>query len=165
MKKIVYLFLLCGISFQFSIAQSTQNQGKADYHGQLSINGSKIVNQYSDTVSFAGPSLFWSNTYWGGDKYYTADVVDWVAQDWDATIIRAAMGVDENGGYLTSDRNKTANYNRVTTVIDAAIYNDMYVIVDWHSHQAENNQTEAINFFTAIAQEYGDNPHIIYEIY
>ncbi|MFW5851591.1 MAG: cellulase family glycosylhydrolase [Bacteroidota bacterium] len=165
MKKILYLFILCGFSFQLSIAQSTQTQGKADYHGQLSINGSKIVNQYSDTVSFAGPSLFWSNSWWGGDKYYTADVVDWVAQDWDATIIRAAMGVDESGGYLTSAQNKTANYDRVITVIDAAIDNEMYVIVDWHSHQAENNQTEAINFFSAIAQEYGDNPHIIYEIY
>ncbi|MDA3882829.1 MAG: cellulase family glycosylhydrolase [Bacteroidales bacterium] len=162
MKKILYLILMCGFSFQFLIAQ---NQGKVSYHGQLSINGSKIVNQYSDTVSFAGPSLFWSNTWWGGDKYYTAEVVDWVAQDWDATIIRAAMGVDESGGYLTSTTNKTANYERITTVIDAAIDNDMYVIVDWHSHHAEDYETEAIAFFTAIAQEYGDNPNIMYEIY
>ncbi|MFO7868178.1 MAG: cellulase family glycosylhydrolase [Bacteroidales bacterium] len=162
MKKNV---LLLSLFLVFSQALYSQIDGYVNYHGQLSINGSKIVNQYDDTVSFAGPSLFWSNTWWGGDQFYNENVVTEVAQNWDASIIRAAMGVEENGGYLTSDQNKTANYDRVTTVIDAAIANDIYVIVDWHSHNAENYEAEAIEFFSKIAQEYGNNPNIIYELY
>ena len=131
------------------------------YHGQLSVNGTKIVNKYGDTVCFTGPSLFWSNTYWGGDKFYTASVVNWVNTDWEAPIIRASMGVDDSWGYIQDANNKT----RIKTVVNAAIANGMYVIIDWHSHHAENYQSQAVAFFTEMAQTYGNYPNIIYEIY
>ena len=41
----------------------------------------------------------------------------------------------------------------------------MYVIIDWHSHKAEDNEKEAIEFFTKMATKYGKHPNIIYEIY
>jgi aryl-phospho-beta-D-glucosidase BglC (GH1 family) len=72
------------------------------------------------------------------------------------------MGVDEFGGYLSDPQ---GNKNRVKTVVDAAIANDMYVIIDWHSHHAEDFPTDAVSFFTEMAQTYGHQPHVIYEIY
>jgi len=131
-------------------------------HGALSVSETNIVNENGEVVSFAGNSFFWSNTGFGAEKYYTADVVDWLQEDWNATIVRAAMGVDEFGGYLSDPQ---GNMNRVTTIVDAAIANGMYVIIDWHSHHAEDYESDAVQFFTQMAQLYGHTPNVIYEIY
>ena len=112
--------------------------------------------------SVAGPSLFWSNNGWGGEKFYNAGAVASVRQDWNAEIVRAAMGVDEPGGYL---EDPASNLSRVRAVVDAAIANDMYVIIDWHSHHAEDYPQAAVSFFQQMATEYGQHDNIIYEIY
>ncbi|MDW6094272.1 cellulase family glycosylhydrolase [Vibrio rhizosphaerae] len=127
----------------------------------LSVSGNKIYA--GDTVkSFAGNSLFWSNNEWGGEKFYRADIVKMLRDDWHSSIVRASMGIQEDGGYLDDP---AGNKAKVITVVDAAIENDMYVIIDWHSHHAEDNVAEAVSFFREMAQKYGDSPNVIYEIY
>jgi len=110
--------------------------------------------------SLAGNSFFWSN--FGGDAYYNANVVSWLKQDWNATIVRAAMGVEELNGFLS---NPSLNRNAVIAVVEAAIANDMYVIIDWHTHNAEDNTQAAVNFFGEMAELYGDHNNVIFEIY
>ncbi|ANE74123.1 cellulase family glycosylhydrolase [Dickeya solani] len=127
----------------------------------LSVNGNKIYAG-EKAKSFAGNSLFWSNNGWGGEKFYTADTVASLKKDWKSSIVRAAMGVQESGGYL---QDPAGNKTKVEKVVDAAIANDMYVIIDWHSHSAENNRSEAIRFFQEMARKYGNKPNVIYEIY
>lgn len=127
----------------------------------ISVSGNQLLFD-GQAGSIAGPSLFWSNNGWGGEKYYTPEVVAWVKQDWNATLIRASMGVEDQGGYIQFP---AANRAKVITVVDAAIANDMYVIIDWHSHRAENNQQAAIDFFTEMATLYGGYDNVIYEIY
>ena len=131
-------------------------------HGLLQQNGNKIVDKNNEPVSFAGNSFFWSNDNWGGERYYKAEVVSWLKDDWKTTIVRAAMGVEDPGGYLD---NKTANKNRVKTIVDAAIDEGIYVIIDWHSHHAEDNTNEAALFFEEMANLYGEYDNVIYEIY
>jgi len=111
---------------------------------------------------YAGNSFFWSNTGWGAEKYYNADVVKWLKEDWNSKIVRAAMGVEDNGGYLTDP---SGNIARVKAVVDAAIAEDIYVIIDWHSHNAEKYPNEAVSFFQQMAQTYGKSNNVIYEIY
>ncbi len=133
-----------------------------EYNGLLQVNGNKIVNQHNEVVSFAGNSFFWSNDNWGGERFYNSNMVEWLKQDWRSTIIRAAMGVEDPGGYLN---NPQGNKDKLTTLVNAAIANDLYVIIDWHSHHAEDYQEEAIAFFEEMATTYGHLPNVLYEVY
>ncbi|MES2673976.1 MAG: glycoside hydrolase family 5 protein [Pseudomonadota bacterium] len=126
----------------------------------LTVSGNKVLIG-GQQGSLAGNSMFWSNTGWGNEKYYNASVVSWLKTDWKSTLVRAAMGADDAGGYLSDPSNKT----RVTTVVDAAIANDMYVLIDWHSHKAEQYQSQSIAFFKEMATKYGNTNNVIYEIY
>ncbi|MDP6032234.1 MAG: glycoside hydrolase family 5 protein, partial [Candidatus Marinimicrobia bacterium] len=131
-------------------------------HGLLQVNGNRIVDKDNEPVCFAGNSFFWSNDNWGGERYYTPEVVSWLKLDWKTTIVRAAMGVEDPGGYLD---NNVSNKNRVVTIVDAAIDEGLYVIIDWHSHHAEDNTNEAVTFFEEMADLYGEYDNVIYEIY
>ncbi|MGB3624846.1 MAG: glycoside hydrolase family 5 protein [Henriciella sp.] len=131
-------------------------------HGELRTNGNRVVNADGNTVSLAGVSFFWSTTGWGQDDLYNAAAVDYFADDWDASLVRAAIAADRNGGYVSDPE---GNLARAHAVIDAAIDKGLYVIADWHSHHAEDNPEAAVEFFTGLAEKYGDTPNIIYEIY
>jgi len=127
----------------------------------LSVSGNQVLVG-GVPGSLSGVSLYWSNTGWPGEKYYNASVVGWLKSNWKARVVRAAMGVDESGGYL---QDPAANKARLKAVVDAAIANDLYVIIDWHSHYAFQYQAQAIEFFQEMARTYGKNNHVIYEIY
>ena len=131
-------------------------------NGLLRVSGNKIVNKKNNPVSFAGNSFFWSNDNWGGEKFYNSSTVKWLKTDWRSKIVRAAMGVENPGGYL---ENKQANKVRLKIIVEAAIEEGIYVIIDWHSHNAEEHLDEAKLFFKEMAQSYGQFENVIYEIY
>ncbi|WP_041522055.1 glycoside hydrolase family 5 protein [Gilvimarinus agarilyticus] len=145
-----------------SICLPSQADTAVEHYGQLAVKGNRIVDKQAQPVSLAGPSLFWSNTGWGADKYYNADVVNYIQEQWNAPIIRAAIGAGLNGGMLTHAEDNMA---KAETVIEAAIDQGMYVILDWHAHHAEDPPNNAIAFFEHFARQYGAQPNIIYEIY
>jgi endoglucanase len=134
------------------------NQTPIDYYGPLKVSGNQLLGKDNTPVQLRGMSLFWSQ--WIG-KYYTVETVNWLKTDWNCNLIRAAMAVEAEG-FLT---NPETEKQKVFTVIDAAIANGIYVIVDWHDHHAENHMAEAKNFFGELAQKYGDKPNLIYETY
>lgn len=153
---LIFLSLVsCGNS---DVNNPVTGESFVDKHGQLSINGSKLVDNNGDPVALRGMSLFWSQ--WGG-VYYNAETLKWLRDDWKCTIVRAAMGV-ESGGYLA---NQATEYQKIKTVIEAAIQLGIYVVVDWHDHHAEQHTNKAVEFFDNISKTYGKYPNIIYEIY
>jgi aryl-phospho-beta-D-glucosidase BglC (GH1 family) len=133
-------------------------------YGQLQVSGSSILSASGNPVQLRGMSLFWS--MWM-PQFYTAGVVNTLASDWKARIVRAAVGVHDDvasGSYL---QDSTNNVNRVKTVVDAAIANGIYVIIDWHDHTAltASHKAKAIRFFSLMARTYGNQPNVIYEVF
>ena len=146
------------ILFNGSVIAQETIQTPVLKHGQLHIEGTKIIDQNNTPVQLAGMSLFWSQ--WIG-KYYNYDCIKWLKDDWKCSVLRAAMAVGP-GGYA---QHPEKEMQKIETVIDAAIDLGIYVIVDFHEHTAEKYLNEAKTFFAAIAKKYGDRPNIIYEIY
>jgi endoglucanase len=127
-------------------------------HGALRAVGGKIVDARGTPTVLKGMSLFWSQ--WGS-TYWNAGAVETLRKDWGATVVRAAMGV-ESGGYQTDGPREKA---RVLSVVDAAIVQGIYVIIDWHDHNAHQHSAEAQAFFADMAQTYRNVPNVLFEVY
>ncbi|MFN8438983.1 MAG: glycoside hydrolase family 5 protein [Cytophagales bacterium] len=150
-KFLAFLMMCASVWAQSTIVEK---------YGHLQVKGNYIFGEKGDTVQLRGMSLFWSQ--WMG-QYYTPECVKWLKDDWKCTIVRAAMGVDAaEGGYEVSPAEEKA---KIETVVDAAIANGMYVIIDYHSHHADKNVELAKKFFTEMALKYNKYPNVIYELY
>ncbi len=126
-------------------------------HGSLSVKGTSLVDRKGTEMMLQGVSFGWHN-FW--PRFYTEETVQWLRDDWACSVVRAAMGVEPNRGYIESpDWSK----EKIEAVIRGAIGNDVYVIIDWHSHHIRLE--EAKMFFSEMAEKYGEYPHVIYEIY
>jgi endoglucanase len=84
----------------------------------------------------------------------------WMRDNWNLTVIRAAMGVEPAGAYL-SDPNRARG--QVERIINNAVAAGVYVIVDWHAHEAQNHRAQAVAFFSDLARRYGHLPNVIWE--
>jgi endoglucanase len=123
-------------------------------HGQLRVQGNRIVDKTGQPVMLRGMSLFWSQ--WA-PQFYNEQAIRWLRDDWKVNVVRAAIAVPNNG-YLKHPRREE---RKAEAVIDAAIKLGIYVIVDWHAHEPEAEA--AGEFFARIAKKYGHHPNIIYE--
>lgn len=162
-KTIFLMFLIIPFIFAVNFMVTTSFAASGDstvveLHGQLRVEENRIVDQHGKPVALHGMSLFWSQWM---DQYYNCDCIKWLRDDWNCTVIRAAMGI-EHDGYL---ENPEQEMKKITTVVDACIELGMYVIVDWHDHNAHRHLTESVSFFEKLATQYGDTPNLIYEIY
>lgn len=133
--------------------------GIVSSHGALKVQGNQIVNASGNPIQLAGMSMFWAGWMSG---FYRTSVVNTLATDWKSSIIRAAMGVEGASNYLMSP---DANKKYVNTIVNAAIKNDIYVIIDWHDHNANTNVAEAKAFFLEMAELYKNTPNVIWEIW
>lgn len=154
--KLFYVFILWSASIAVS-ATAVQ------YHGNLKVTGNQVLNQKNEPAVLRGMSFYWSEPSWNNPtKFWNASVVNWLVSDWNANIVRASMSVEPTEGYLN---NPTTQKNYVKTIVDAAIAKGVYVIIDWHDHNAHQHQSQAISFFQEMARTYGNTPNVIYEIY
>lgn len=167
--------------------------GPVSHFGKLVTCGGNICGEKTGNsvpVQVKGPSMYWSTGLGAG--FYSGSTIDWFVSNMDIGVVRAAMAIkywDEKKqnpisvtdgnqgftvdfGYLSRDEssnpvgtNKRKQKELIKSIIDAAVANDIYVIVDWHSHVAQDESSEAVAFFTEMAKTYKDVPNVIWEIY
>ena len=141
-------------------------------HGQLKVVGTQLQDEHGNPVQLKGVSSQWLN-YESKTFPESKSALQWARDNWKLSVIRAAMGVDASGGYLgttAANANPTVMLTKVQTIVQNAIDLGIYVIVDWHTSNAVTSSggsqaQQASDFFTMIAQKYGDKPNLIYEDY
>jgi len=133
------------------LAQSAPAGSPVAKHGQLKVTNGKIVDQNGESFPMRGMSFFWSTPSWEGAKYYNEGTVKWLAEDWKVDIVRVAMNPSQRGDW--------------ETVVSAAIKYGIYVIIDWHSHNASGQQGDAQTFFSTVSSKYKGTPNVLYEVY
>ena len=131
--------------------------GPVSQHGALKVNGVFLVDSKDAPVVLRGVSFGWHN-WW--PRFYNANAVASLTNDWGCTVVRAAMGVDPDRGYI---KDPESSEKLICDVVDAAIKNDIYVIIDFHSHNIRLDAAKT--FFTKMAEKYGKYPHVIYELF
>lgn len=153
--------------------------------GQGRIYGSVNGAVDGKEVQVKGLSLGWS-LYWpNNSSFYGHSYIDSLVKTRNPEIIRSAMGVVAtwgHGNYMT----RPGYYSSLMdSVVQAAIANDIYVLIDWHSEggyyyhihptgtpkytfndsKVNFSAADAAAFFGTMAKRYGKYPHVIFEIY
>ena len=138
----------------------TNSSGKGQIYGSCkgTTSGNEVVVQ--------GMSLFWSMAPgYEGANYWTGSYVDEFVRRHNIQLIRGAMGVDGDWGAGNYFTNSTYYQGLMDDVVTAAIKNDIYVIIDYHSHTADNDASKAKKFFERMAKKWGSYDNVIFEIF
>ena len=126
-KGLVKVFLpVCLLAFLPLMAHAAD---PVRQYGQLQVKGAQLCDQQGQPVILRGVSLGWHNLW---PRFYNKKVVQTLKQDWNCSVVRAAMGIMIEDNYL---ENPQYALQCMTPVIESAIKQNVYVIIDWHSHE------------------------------
>lgn len=178
--------LACAMTLGFGLASAQTitptRVGPVSQYGQLMtgknsagegrIYGSCQGVKDGAEVQVRGMSLYWSLMP-QAVEYWSEEGVSTMVRDMNIQIVRAAMATgnedwsgEYNGQKLQGyGSNPSLQKNLMKTVVEAAIKNDIYVIIDWHSHEATSQTDAAKGFFEEMAKTYGQYDNVIFEVF
>ncbi len=123
-------------------------------HGQLKVVGTQLLDQAGAPVQLKGVSgtrFDWESRPFAQSK----QGLTFMRDNWNLSVIRAAI--------------PTTNTATIPAQLDEIVQNaidlGVYVLVDWHTEDAVDQQDQAVAFFTAMAEKYGAYPNVIWEPY
>jgi len=144
---VIMLFVICVSKAQF-----------VKHHGQLRVEGTQLTDQNNNPVVLRGMSFGWHSMW---PRFYNEEAVAWLKKDFKCNVVRAAMGIEL--GKMSYLKDPVFSKEKIDAVVNGAIKSDIYVIIDWHSHNI--NLKEACEFFNEMSKKYAKYPNIIYEIF
>jgi hypothetical protein len=135
----------------------------------LNVNNTTNLNTLKQQITF-NPA--------GGTPFpYTSSAVTNLVNQWHIQVIRASMFPYDpwNGADAKSYDNsyptwKYYNINLVNAIVQSAINNNIYVIIDWHAGEGNDqdptqywNSGHVQEFFDYMVDKWGSYPNVIYE--
>ena len=155
------------------VSQYGQLKAGKNSSGKGGLYGSCEGVKDGSEVLVRGMSLYWSLKP-EAMEFWTEDGITTMVNDMNIEVVRAAMAVvnpyldsyEWNGMVLKdylhdSDQQKSF----VKMAVEAAIKNDIYVIIDWHLEDYNGYTSDAVKFFEYAAKEYGQYDNVIFEIW
>jgi endoglucanase len=149
-KNVLTISAICAALLCSAVSLSAETP--VERHGKLKTKGGYLLDEHDSIVQLRGMSFYWSTNGWIGTSWYNTGTVDALVDYWKCTVIRIAYDTKDNWGLCQ-------------TVLDRAISKGIYAIIDWHSHNAETQESAAVNFFKEKAKQYKNVPNVIFEPY
>jgi endoglucanase len=147
----------------------TVHDRPVERHGHLNAKNSQLFDDHSNRVQLRGMS---SHGMQWHPKFMNAKSMEWLRDKWGASVVRFAMYLDEDG-YMTDEASQQKLRAAMQSAVVNAIRSGLYAVVDWHVHPSKKYagsgdprkyKRHAVEFFRAMANEFGKFPNIIYEI-
>ncbi len=161
MKKrlIKSMMIVLVVNLVFTANISTFGWGSSSVvsrYNFLQVKNGRLCDHKGTPIQLKGMSTLglWSS--------YSGETVKNLVRDWHISVLRVAMYTRENG-FIEEPSFK----EKVKRLVDAAIAEGIYVIVDWHIlSDGDPNQyrSQSRAFFVEMAKRYGKLPNLIYEI-
>ena len=110
---------------------------------------------------------------WAGVANVTARNIKALRNEWNCSVFRYALYVDEEGGYAYNPQFRNEILEKV---VKWTAENGIYLLIDWHVHKPgnpnapqyrchpTNGRDLAGDFFTYCSRRYANMKHIIYEV-
>jgi endoglucanase len=164
------------VTLKYSVTGSTKTLAADEtpfgIHGKL---GMAKVSTYGNALTIVDKDgypyqLHGASTHGlGFDVGYTfvnKSAFQSVRDEFGVNTIRLAAYPRQYGGYTTSTQAAAAMDTYIQNGVKYATELGMYVIVDWHVHEYNPNETktEALEFFRKYATMYKDYDNVIFEI-
>lgn len=149
------------------VSQYGQLQASKNASGKGRIYGNCAAYSTSgNEVMVKGMSLFWSCAA-NQQRYWKKDVIAGLVEHQGIQLIRAAMAVDDMGEWADGHYFTKPDFYQamLDEAVEAAIENDIYVIIDFHSHVAADSVENAKSFFRIQAEKWGKYDNVIFEVF
>ncbi|MBQ9205104.1 MAG: glycoside hydrolase family 5 protein [Treponema sp.] len=134
-------------------------------HGKLHISGAYLYDEHNKKYMLYGMSTH--GITFGDDfsRYVNKEAFKTLVDDWNTNCLRIVLYPRDYNGYC-SGGDKAKLKQIVKNGIDYATECGMYVLVDWHVHNYNPQETkaEAKAFLSEIAAEYANYDNVLYEI-
>jgi endoglucanase len=147
-----------------------------DKWGRLTVSPrtGRLLAENGDVKKLKGMSLFWIN-WEEGKRFANTSVVNWLVDDWKINVLRIPVGGDPYNQYgqqiVDSETGATYGWKDhadeldpiIQEVVNACIDKGIYVILDWHEHDAIQTKTYAKQFFKKYAKLYKNCKNVMFE--
>lgn len=134
-------------------------------HGKLHVSGAYLYDEHDQKYQLYGMSTHGINFGPDFSRYVNKDAFQTLRDDWNTNCIRLVLYPKGYGGYCNGG-NQAELKQLICDGIKYATELGMYVLVDWHVHNynPQNTQKKAITFLGEISQKYAEYGNVLYEI-